>query len=146
MRKCPARESNPVRGQHLPISVIQRHAETRRQRLELVRLLVVARFVRPVVHPIGVGVTQRIPHRFYDYLTECGIPQDSYTRELAFTKASERLGVSYDVLYDAWLNEKPAPSSQCSGEDCRDDDCPSHVRVSAVREDRDDDDWNQEAL
>jgi hypothetical protein len=46
-------------------------------------------------------------HRFYDFMTETGQPPDSYTRELAFTKAAEALDIDYDVLYDAWLNEKP---------------------------------------
>ena len=46
-------------------------------------------------------------HRFYDYLTEQGLGPDSYTRELAFQKAADALGLDYDVLYDAWLDEKP---------------------------------------
>lgn len=46
-------------------------------------------------------------HRMYDWMREQGIGADSYLRELAFTKASDALGVDYDVLYDAWLNEKP---------------------------------------
>jgi hypothetical protein len=46
-------------------------------------------------------------HRFYDFMREGGMLADSYTRELAFTKAAEALGISYDVLYDAWLNELP---------------------------------------
>lgn len=29
---------------------------------------------------------------------------DSFTRELAFTKAADALGIDYDVLYTAWLN------------------------------------------
>lgn len=45
-------------------------------------------------------------HRFYDFMDEQGVPSDSYTRELAFQKASEDLGIDYDVLYDAWLHEK----------------------------------------
>lgn len=44
-------------------------------------------------------------HRFYDFMREAGIPVDSYTRELAFQKAAKALGVSYDVLYDAWIGE-----------------------------------------
>lgn len=48
-------------------------------------------------------------HRFYDFMREGGIPVDSYTRELAFTKASEALNVDYEVLYEAWLNEKQVP-------------------------------------
>jgi hypothetical protein len=42
-------------------------------------------------------------HRIYDFMAEGGISADSFTRELAFTKASEALGIDYDVLYDAWL-------------------------------------------
>lgn len=49
----------------------------------------------------------RNAHRFYDFMREGGMPADSYTRELAFQKAAEALGVSYDVLYDAWLDERP---------------------------------------
>jgi hypothetical protein len=50
----------------------------------------------------------RNAHRFYDFMREEGIPVDSYTRELAFGKAAEDLGIPYDVFYDAWLNERPA--------------------------------------
>ncbi len=46
-------------------------------------------------------------HRFYDFMRENGIPADSYTREMAFAKAAEALGISYDVLYQAWLDERP---------------------------------------
>lgn len=46
-------------------------------------------------------------HRFYDYMHECGLPAESFIRELAFTKASEALGIEYDVLYDAWLDQTP---------------------------------------
>ena len=50
-------------------------------------------------------------HRFYDFMNEQdGISEDSFLRELAFTKASEALSIDYDVLYDAWVNETPAPS------------------------------------
>ena len=50
-------------------------------------------------------------HRFYAYLVECGLPEDSYTREMAFEKAASALGISYDALYEAWLWEKPIRSS-----------------------------------
>lgn len=46
-------------------------------------------------------------HRFYDFMREQGIPVDSYTRELAFEKASSELGIDYGTLYDAWLDETP---------------------------------------
>jgi hypothetical protein len=46
-------------------------------------------------------------HRFYGFMAETGHPADSFTRELAFTKATEALGIDYDVLYDAWLDQKP---------------------------------------
>lgn len=46
-------------------------------------------------------------HRMYDWMTEQGIEQDSFLRELAFTKASEALGLDYDVLYQSWLDEIP---------------------------------------
>jgi len=46
-------------------------------------------------------------HRIYDFMRESGVPVDSYTRELAFEKAADALGIDYDVLYDAWLNETP---------------------------------------
>jgi hypothetical protein len=45
-------------------------------------------------------------HRIYDFMQEEGMTPDSYTRELAFGKAAEALGISYDVLYDAWQNEQ----------------------------------------
>ena len=51
-------------------------------------------------------------HRIYEFMTEAGIPQDSWTRELAFAKASERLNLDYEVLYDAWLEGRPvAPAA-----------------------------------
>jgi hypothetical protein len=47
-------------------------------------------------------------HRIYDFMWENGsIPPDSYTRELAFEKAADALGIPYDVLYQAWMNEQP---------------------------------------
>lgn len=46
-------------------------------------------------------------HRIYDFMTEQGIPEDSWTRELAFTKASERLGLDYNAIYDAWMHQRP---------------------------------------
>lgn len=46
-------------------------------------------------------------HRFYDFMREAGVPVDSFTRELAFTKASDALSVDYEVFYQAWLNERP---------------------------------------
>lgn len=49
----------------------------------------------------------RNAHRFYSFMSDQGIPSDSFTRELAFCKASQALGVDYDVLYDAWLNGRP---------------------------------------
>lgn len=42
-------------------------------------------------------------HRMYDFMAEGGMAPDSFTRELAFTKASDALGIDYDVLYAAWL-------------------------------------------
>lgn len=47
-------------------------------------------------------------HRFYDFMRESGIAADSYTRELAFGKAADALGVPYDTIYEAWLSETPA--------------------------------------
>lgn len=46
-------------------------------------------------------------HRFYDFMAEQGFPAESFLRELAFTKASEALGLDYDVLYQSWLDETP---------------------------------------
>jgi hypothetical protein len=46
-------------------------------------------------------------HRIYDFMTEGGMSPDSFTRELAFTKASDALGIDYDVLYTAWLEVTP---------------------------------------
>lgn len=46
-------------------------------------------------------------HRAYDWLLDNGLDQDSFLRELAFTKAADALGIDYDVLYDAWLNQTP---------------------------------------
>lgn len=54
----------------------------------------------------------RNAHRFYDFMSEEGMPADSYTREMAFEKAAKALGVSYDVLYDAWLDERPAEEEE----------------------------------
>lgn len=52
----------------------------------------------------------RNAHRIYDFMAECGIATDSVPRELAFEKAAEDLGIDYNVLYDAWLSETPAPA------------------------------------
>ncbi len=46
-------------------------------------------------------------HRIYDFMRESGIPADSHTRELAFQKAADALGITYDTLYDAWLAGRP---------------------------------------
>jgi hypothetical protein len=46
-------------------------------------------------------------HRFYSFMTETSQPADSFTRELAFTKTAEALGIDYDILYDAWLDQEP---------------------------------------
>lgn len=46
-------------------------------------------------------------HRFYDFMEDADIPADSYIRELAFCKVAQDLGVDYEVLYQAWLNEQP---------------------------------------
>lgn len=51
-------------------------------------------------------------HRIYDWMQEHGVDQDSFLRELAFTKASVELDLDYDVLYYAWLNQTPAVQSQ----------------------------------
>jgi hypothetical protein len=53
----------------------------------------------------------RNAHRIYEFMKEAGIPADSYTRELAFGKAAADLGVDYDVLHDAWLNDRPVGGS-----------------------------------
>ena len=47
-------------------------------------------------------------HRMYDFMHETGQPAESVVREAAFAKAAEALGIDYDVLYLAWVNEKPA--------------------------------------
>lgn len=54
---------------------------------------------------VAPSAVLRNAHRFYDFMTEEGVPVDSYTREMAFTKAAKALGISYDTLYDAWLSE-----------------------------------------
>lgn len=46
-------------------------------------------------------------HRMYDWMREQGVGADSYLRELAFTKAANTLGLDYEVLYNAWLNDTP---------------------------------------
>lgn len=46
-------------------------------------------------------------HRIYEYMAESGLPADSFTRELAFEKAAEALGIDYEVLYLAWINKIP---------------------------------------
>jgi hypothetical protein len=51
-------------------------------------------------------------HRIYEFIEEGGLPADSYTRELAFEKASDALGIPYDVLYDAWLDEQPVAARE----------------------------------
>lgn len=47
-------------------------------------------------------------HRIYDWMAEQGVDTDSFLRELAFTKASDALGIDYEVLYQTWLNGVPA--------------------------------------
>lgn len=49
----------------------------------------------------------RNAHRIYDFMRESGLPADSYTRELAFDKAVEALGVPYNVFDDAWSSAQP---------------------------------------
>lgn len=61
----------------------------------------VAEVVTPEVVAANAG-------RIYDWMTEQGWDQDSWSRELLFTYASLALGVDYEVFYDAWLAEKPA--------------------------------------
>jgi hypothetical protein len=51
-------------------------------------------------------------HRIYEFMGEGGLPADSYTRELAFQKAETALGVPYDVLYNAWLDEQPVATEE----------------------------------
>lgn len=46
-------------------------------------------------------------HRIYDFMAEAGLPPESYVRELAFSKAAQALNIPYEVLYDAWLDERP---------------------------------------
>ena len=46
-------------------------------------------------------------HRFYAFMDEAGVSADSMLRELAFAKASESLGVDYEIPYQAWLHEMP---------------------------------------
>ena len=48
-------------------------------------------------------------HRMYDWMRDQGIAPDSYLRELAFEKAATALTLDYDVLYNAWLAERPVP-------------------------------------
>jgi hypothetical protein len=47
-------------------------------------------------------------HRMYEFMADTGQPAESFIRELAFTKASDALGIDYDVFYEAWLNQVPA--------------------------------------
>ncbi len=49
----------------------------------------------------------RNAHRIYEFMRETGVPADSYIRELAFEQAADALGISYEVLYCAWLHERP---------------------------------------
>lgn len=46
-------------------------------------------------------------HRMYEFMAETGQPAESFIRELAFSKASEALGLPYDAFYEAWLGETP---------------------------------------
>lgn len=55
---------------------------------------------------VSPAVVRDNAHRFYDFMRESGLPADSFIRELAFTKAADALGIPYDTLYDAWLNEE----------------------------------------
>lgn len=54
-------------------------------------------------------------HRIYDYMREHNIGPDSATREAAFAYAAADTGLDYNVLYDAWLDQKPieAPCTSC---------------------------------
>lgn len=49
----------------------------------------------------------RNAHRIYDFMREAGLSTESVVRELAFEKAADKLSISYDVLYEAWVNETP---------------------------------------
>lgn len=46
-------------------------------------------------------------HRMYEFMRETGQGAESFIRELAFQKAATALGISYETLYDAWLEERP---------------------------------------
>lgn len=47
-------------------------------------------------------------HRWYEWVAQFGgYLGDSLIRELAFTKASEALGIDYDDIYTAWLDRVP---------------------------------------
>lgn len=54
----------------------------------------------------------RNAHRIYAFMEAGGLPADSYTRELAFEKAADALGVDYDALYNAWLDEQPVATRE----------------------------------
>ena len=46
-------------------------------------------------------------HRIYEWMTDNGMSEDSWTRECLFSYASEDTGRDYDEFYDAWLEGKP---------------------------------------
>jgi hypothetical protein len=46
-------------------------------------------------------------HRIYEFMREAGLTAESMIRELAFEKASKALGIDYETLYGAWLDETP---------------------------------------
>lgn len=50
-------------------------------------------------------------HRMYDWMVEQSVDPDSFLRELAFQKAASEMGLDYDVLYDAWLAERPVAAA-----------------------------------
>ena len=56
-------------------------------------------------------------HRAYAWLEEREIAPDSVIREACFTKASDALGIDYDVLYNAWLDERPVSARWVAARD-----------------------------
>ena len=46
-------------------------------------------------------------HRMYEFMAETGMSAESFIRELAFEKTSEALSIDYDILYNAWLHQRP---------------------------------------
>ena len=100
-KSAEAKQRNVERAAHDELAALQ---------AEAVRLAVDPDWISATPEQAAMALApERIAgnaHRFYDYLKEQGLEDDTATREAAFTYAAKHYGVSYQRFYDAWLDER----------------------------------------